>query len=436
MSITCTRFQSLVDAPHSEKIRWVFQVAPRLYNLQKARFGYINQYQSRERKLAWACVKLHHGPEYIQAIAQTISHFDVNDLATLNNYWKILENAKEDQDFARLLTLDSLHSESIPSTSVLNNEYIETTSSTIDDGLVEDLVETYSTAKKQGKVISPLKFMGEMGKYALGFGSFVMYNKMLQQRYPSLDNRMINLQSVPCVLAGLPLRHISEIEVARSGKILKFRATGSVFLANQEGGEDAVRIEGLFARSETIFILFLWMIFYYGQGRIREAVFDPNEEITLLAMRAKNVDITTFNQTTEKPAYTHHFTVPFVTRHIIIPNCYIETLSFEEKIEFGKDIIGYTILLRTYRKQIGFEVYTHSPTSTYISPIVNKSLYAFKMIEFFANMAWRFINAEGLFISEREWKIGGDNAQSDDVYYNVEIDHLASSVVLGLVGII
>lgn len=427
---------SLIDAPIAERRRWVAQVATKLYNLQKARFGYISQGQARERKLAWKVIKLLHGPSYIQVIAQTISHFDVNDLATLNTYWKILENAEQDQDFARLLTFDSLHPDSRPSTIVLNNDYIEVARVDVEAVGVENLVENYSIAKKQGKVISPLEFMGEISKYALGFGSFIMYNKMLQQGYHSLDNRMINLQTVPCVLAGLPLRHIREIEVARSGKILKFRATGSVFLANQEGGEDAIRIEGLFARGEIMFILFLWMIFYYGQGRIKEAVFDPNKEITLLAMRAKNVDITTFNQTTQKPAYTHHFTVPLVTRHIIIPNCYIETLSFEEKIEFGKDIIGYSILLRTYRKQQGFEVYTHSPKSSYLSPSGNKSLGTFKIIEFFANMAWRFINAEGLFISEREWKIGGDTAGSDDVYYNVEIDHLASSVILGVVGII
>lgn len=427
---------SLVDAPIAERRRWVAQVATKLYNLQKARFGYISQGQARERKLAWRVIKLLHGPSYIQAIAQTISHFDVNDLATLNTYWKILENAEQDQDFARLLTFDSLHPESRPSTLVLNNDYIEIARENVEAVDVENLIENYSTAKKQGKVISPLEFMSKMSKYALGFGSFIMYNEMLQQGYHSLDNRMVNLQTVPCVLAGLPLRHIREIEVARSGKILKFRATGSVFLANQEGGEDAIRIEGLMARGEIMFIFFLWMIFYHGQGRITEAVFDPNKEISLLALRAKNVDITTFNQTTQKPAYTHHYTVPFVTRHVIIPNCYIETLSFEEKIEFGKDVIGYSILLRTYRKQQGFEIYTHSPKSNYLSPSGNKSLGTFKIIEFFANMAWRFINAEGLFISEREWKIGGDTAESDDVYYNVEIDHLASSVILGVVGII
>lgn len=428
---------SLIDAPIAERRRWVAQVAIKLYNLQKARFGYISQGQARERKLAWRVIKLLHGPSYIQAIAQTISHFDVNDIATLNSYWKILENAEQDQDFARLLTFDSLHPDSRPSTIVLNNDYIEEARVHVDATTVQNLVMRYSIALKEGKVISPTQFLREMSRYALGFGNFIMFNTLLRQGIHSLDNRMINSQSVPCVLAGLPLRHIREIEVARSGKILKFRATGSVFLANQEGGEDAVRIEGILARGEIIFILILWMIFYYGQGRVKEIdnlgtlIGNPG----LMAMRAKNMDITTYNQTTQKPAYTHHFTVPFVTRHIIIPNTYIETLSFEEKIEFGKNIIGYTILLRTYRKQVGFEVYTRSPTLSYISPKGNKFLSMFKMIEFFANMAWRFINAEGLFIKEREWKIGGDNAQSDDVYYSIDAYSIATSTILGVVGI-
>ena len=59
---------SLVNAPISERRRWVFEVATNLYNLQKARFGYISNGQARERKLAWKLVKLAKGPEYISAI--------------------------------------------------------------------------------------------------------------------------------------------------------------------------------------------------------------------------------------------------------------------------------------------------------------------------------------------------------------------------------
>jgi len=429
---------SLVNAPIAERRRWVAEVAPKLYNLQKARFQYISQGQSRERKLAWKLVKLTKGSSYLKAIAQTISKFDMNDIATLNHYWKILLTAEEDQDFARILTFEGIHPDTrTPSTIVLNNDYIEGTVEDVDVNKVEQVVKRYSVALKEGKVLSPMKTITELAIYGAGFGSFMLFNTFRQVGSQSLDSRMVNSQTVPCVLSGLPLRHVREIEIARSGKILKFRATGSVFLANQEGGEDAIRIEGILVRSEIIFILFLWLIFYYGQGKVDEieGIIEQTGNPALMAMRAKNVDITTFNKTIQKPAYTHHVTVPFVTRHIIVPNTYIETLSFEERLDLGKDIIGYSILLRTYRKPVDFEIYSASPTLSYISGKGNKLLSMYKVIEFFANMAWRFVNSRGIFIKEREWKIGGDSAESDDVYYNIDAVNIASTVVLGLVGL-
>ncbi len=426
---------SRVNAPIAERRRWVYEVAAGLYNLQSARFGYINAGQAREKKLAWKLVKLAEGPQYLIEITRTIADFDMNDMANLDKYWKILLQAKEDADFCRIITEGSFP---IPlSQIVVNNTYIEPVMSNIDQQQITNVAKIYTSAKKLGKILKGKEFLDEFKRYSSGFGSFIMYNTILQHGFHTFDNKMVNTQTVPCVLAGLPLRHVSEIEIARSGKILKFRATGSVFLANQEGGEDAVRIEGILVRSEIIFILTLWMIFYYGQGRVKElnnlteTIGNPG----LIAMRAKNVDITTYNATLQKPAYTHHFTVPFVTRHIIIPNTYIETLSFEEIVVLGKGVIGYTILLRTYRKVRDFEVYSHSTDLSFLSPKVDNSLKSFKLLEFFANFAWRFINAESILLDNREWKIGGDDAESDDVYYNIDAGDLASTAVLGLIGL-
>jgi len=436
---------TLINAPIAEKRRWVFEVAAGLYNLQKARFGYLNAGQAREKKLAWKLVKLQQGPAYFIAISKIISEYDRNDLVNLNNYWKILLDAKEDQDFARIIS-DGAY---VPGTAnvadidLSGNLYVSP--SDTDQDQIENVIQTYSKVKKLGKLIKSAQFLGEFARYSGGFGSFIYYNAIQSHGFHTIDDRMVNTQSVPCVLGGLPLRHIQEIEVARSGKILKFRATGSVFLANQEGGEDAVRIEGLLIRSEIIFILLLWMIFYFGQGRVKELKNlqdDLSGNFHLLALRAKNTDITTFNKITQKPAYTHHFTVPFVTRHIIIPNVYIETISFEEKVVLGKGVIGYSLLLRTYRKVEEFEVYSHSPDMSFLSPKVGKSTRNFKMIEFFANAAWRYANAEGIFIEKvflpteiEERVIGGDGAESDDVYYNIDALPLANTTILGLIGL-
>ncbi len=429
---------SLVDAPITERRRWVAKVATGLYNLQKARFGYISNGQSRERKLAWELVKKEKGPEYLRLISQRLASFATSSIANINKYWGLLLNAKEDQDFARLLTPNSYPPNSMPSEILISStNYLPDIVIDVDEGLVDDIITSYTGAVEQGKVKSPEHFLHEVKRYAVGFGSFAFFNELKEVGFQSLDNKLINSLTVPCVISGIPLRHVREIEVARSGKILKFRATGSVFLANQEGGEDAIRIEGLFARNEIIFLMFLWMVFYYGQGRAEEATFDPTQTISQLAIRAKNFDATTWNKEAEKPSYTHHNTIPFVSRHIIIPNCYIETLSFEEKLEFGKDIIGYSILLRTYRAPKGFEVFdSESLGLNYIAPKGNKFLSMYKIIEFFANMAWRIIIARGYWIDEREWKTSGDPAGSDDVYYNMEGQSLISATILGVFGFI
>jgi len=413
---------SLLGAPIAERRRWVSQVAPRLYNLQKARFGYISQGQSRERKLAWNLVKLQKGPAYITAIARTI--VSLKNTKHLNKLWEQLLDAEEEQDFARIV------GESRPGTPA--GDYIEVNQ--IDEGRVSRMANRLADAIHEGKLLTGNELARELSRYATGFSSFSIYNTIIQTGFHTWDNRMINIQSVPCVLGALPLRHIQSIEIARSGKILKFRATGTVFLANQEGGEDGVRIEGIIVRAEVLFILFLWALFLYGQGRVKEI--ESFDNISLLAMRTKQFDITKYNATIEKPSYEHHMTFPFVTRHIIMPNCFIETLSFEEKVVFGKDVIGYTILLRTYRKPIGFDIYSVSSGLSLFAPKGNKFLNMYKILEFSANATWRYINANGIFIDEREWKVGMDGAGSDDVYYDVDPMSLASSVMLGVFGIL
>ena len=46
------------------------------------------------------------------------------------------------------------------------------------------------------------------------------------------------------VLGGMPLPAVEEISHAMSDRILNYRATGGIFLAKQEGGEQSIRIQG------------------------------------------------------------------------------------------------------------------------------------------------------------------------------------------------
>ena len=156
---------------------------------------------------------------------------------------------------------------------------------------------------------------------------------------------------LPVILGPCPLKHCEYIEVARSGKVLKFRATGSVFLARQEGGDqsDAIKIEGKLYKSEFGFMFLLWALFLYGQSKFRDMAFINTLKVNNVTDVRKINDLLMTDSSLQKPSYEYHRTFPFVNRHFIIPNCYIETISIEDKLPL-KDIIRYSVLLRTYTK--------------------------------------------------------------------------------------
>jgi len=44
------------------------------------------------------------------------------------------------------------------------------------------------------------------------------------------------------VMAGIPLGTVNELSMALSDRIVKYRATGGIFLAHQDGGNESLRI--------------------------------------------------------------------------------------------------------------------------------------------------------------------------------------------------
>lgn len=247
------------------------------------------------------------------------------------------------------------------------------------------------------------------------------------------------LGSIPCVLGVLPLKHVHTVEVARSGKILKFRATGSVFLAQQEGGEDAIRIEGILYKTEVAFLLMIWLLFLYGTGRLQ--TIDLNSVLPPLQSGQRLLTDVLFTDTSlQKPSYEYHRTFPFVTRHFIIPNCYIETVGFEDKLPL-KDIIQYTILLRTYDKPEEFDVHFKDSEEAKLGGFatigIRSKKYGFtgRMVEFAVNAIWRIFNSLGIIIDEQEWKLGSAIGGSEiETYYDVDGGSIASVVFLSMMG--
>jgi len=238
---------------------------------------------------------------------------------------------------------------------------------------------------------------------------------------------------IPILLGPVPLKHVDYVEIARSGKILKFRATGSVFLAKQEGGDDAIKIEGLMYKVEFWTMFWLWSLFIYGQSKFREMEDLPNllEVQDVFQVRKMN-DLIMTDTSLQRPSYEYHQTFPFVSRHFIIPNCYIETILIEDKLPL-KDVLKYSILLRTYDKPKEVN-WIKGDKGRALYGIKNKSLSA-KICEYSLNFGWRMLNTTGWLIDETEWKIGSAmNEGVLDTYYDVDWSTLASVAYLNLIG--
>jgi len=230
----------------------------------------------------------------------------------------------------------------------------------------------------------------ELAKYTIGISSYYATQAVLKTHFP-------------VVLGVLPLKHVREIEVARSGKILKFRAIGSIFLASQKGGEDAVTITGLIYKGEVLLLLGLWALFLCGIGRIEDLnIIEKLQKYDPTAIR-KLVDVKSYNKNRQSPTYEYHLTFPFVSKHFIIPNCYIETISFEEKLPL-KDVIQYTVALRTFTKQNEFTGFKKRNGTVYYGEVPQYFGWK-KVLEFSANVAWRTFQATNAITAENEWRI-------------------------------
>jgi len=316
----------------------------------------------------------------------------------------------------------------------------------LSDQLIIGYINDYNATQRQNLVKTPTEAMnlmknptalGQLSLYGTAFLSWFLYRAGFST-------------SFPVVLGPVALKHCDEIEVARSGKVLKFRATGSVFLAGQKsGGKDSVVIRGNLLKWEIIEILMLWGLFAYGQGK--QQSFDSQMlfgKLPTSKLRASNVDfsqirkltdVRVLNENLQEMSYEFHATFPVVTRHFIIPNCYIETFSFEEKLPL-KDTLQYSILLRTYEHHDSYDLYQKTTNKgkvvgpAYIGTSPGKTT-AQRLSEFAINIAWRWLGAKGIWVEGHEWKLGDAKKAGElDTYYNVGFESIASAMFLGLAG--
>lgn len=225
------------------------------------------------------------------------------------------------------------------------------------------------------------------------------------------------------------------IEVAHSNKIVKFRAVGSIFLAHQVGGKDSVKITGkLTGPMRTFFLGALWLLSLVSTGYmegfdLQDANVTPvNYTTDPSVFRTDKTPPTSLAQingiTVEQPSYVKHFTFPVVTSHEIITKCYIETFSFEETLEGGKDVINYDLLLRTYEEPEEFI----SDVSKGLFKAVSRT-NSEHLMKFFINAAYRtlkYVKEQYLSLDTDKWKM--------ESYYNVDAVDIGFAFAMSLVG--
>lgn len=232
---------------------------------------------------------------------------------------------------------------------------------------------------------------------------------------------------------------VQNIEVAHTNQQVKFRAIGSIFLANQTGGADAVKITGRLQGPMRFFwLVMLWLLTLVSAGQTEVLNWDDefvNANANLLDTRnfmngpPALGRISTLNKgkqelVSQKPSYERHITFPVVLSHEILLNCYVETFSFEEKVKDGKDIITYDLLLRTYQPPTEFIAEAEQKLFQLKPPTQTQSV-----ISYFINFAYRSLKQgqETLNVDLHTFKVKN--------YYDVDAFDIGQVMVLKLAGV-
>lgn len=180
------------------------------------------------------------------------------------------------------------------------------------------------------------------------------------------------------VVGGIPLPGVQELSGALSDLILKYRATGGVFLAHQDGGNESFRVVGKsWGPNRFVFLTMLQFLFVYGSSfsvDFFSNMIDPKALYGVLA----EADLTPnpwreFDRNaSDQGLQEGHLTFPIVTKNRIYTNMYIETYHYEESVDVGRDCVKYTIFFQKFR---GFTPYKYFFT---LHPVTGERLFYYK----------------------------------------------------------
>lgn len=178
------------------------------------------------------------------------------------------------------------------------------------------------------------------------------------------------------VLGGIPLGTVEELSMALSDRILKYRATGGVFLAHQDGGNESLRIVcKAWGLGRYLFLTMLDFLFMYGSAKMLDlfkgiSQFDVKvpgmksvitKDVFGKSVKKKNpwkrFDL--YNK--EEGREEYHSTFPIVTKNRIYSSMYLETYDIVESVNNGMNVLTVTLFLRKYRPPYPLEMTTVRP---------------------------------------------------------------------------
>lgn len=178
-------------------------------------------------------------------------------------------------------------------------------------------------------------------------------------RYYLLNKKRIKPAAV---LAGIPLGTVEELSSALSDRVLKYRATGGIFLAHQDGGNESLRIIcKAWGIDRYWFLTLLDFIFLYGQSKSLDmfANLEANpfpEAGTILTKQNLKETAQIVNpwtnfkrEHTDEGREEYHMTFPIVTKNRIFSSMYLETYDIVESVNNGMNMLTVTLFLRKYR---------------------------------------------------------------------------------------
>lgn len=175
-------------------------------------------------------------------------------------------------------------------------------------------------------------------------------------------NTLPNKPSV--VIGGIPLGTVGEVSHGLSDKELRYRARGGVFISDQDGGNETLRVVGL-AWGENRYVFLSMLTFLYLWGSATPINLFANADFTdieLLAVEAANPGSNPWikfeAENLNEQIYDKHLTFPVITKNRIYLSMYIESYITKETIANGQEAFEYTVFFRKYEPPPEYEFKT------------------------------------------------------------------------------